>query len=411
MLFTGKECRMRAIKTEKLIFPGSHIISFRRSFGTEYFITAIPEPGLSPQKMFEQIFKYIETKNATIISQDVFGLPDCRDGSILDKYPAQLSSANWPVTWLTSHSSSNPPKRRLTSLWGTYIWAISGADVTPIYPCGELACPERSRRAESMRNRVVGNIVEDEFVRFVRLGGLTAEAAGKTPQQQAKEVLEQIETALKTAGMDFSNVVRTWFYNQNITSWYRKFNLVRNEFFKQRNVFSRLVPASTAVGKRNEAEVALIGGCLAIQGKDKNVQPFALPSPLQGPALEYGSSFSRAVELALPDHRRLYISGTASIEPNGKTIYPNDTPGQVSRSMEVIYAILKSRAMDWPDITRAIAYFKHAEEAVLLNEYCCTNALPLFPVIVTENDICRDDLLFEIEVDAITKRSAQPADV
>jgi hypothetical protein len=70
--------------------------------------------------------------------------------------------------------------------------------------------------------------------------------------------------------------------------------------------------------------------------------------------------------------------------------------------MEVTGAILKSREMNWSDITRAIAYFKHAEDAMLLQEYCRTYKLPPFPVIVTRSDICRDDLLFEIEVDAIS---------
>jgi hypothetical protein len=69
--------------------------------------------------------------------------------------------------------------------------------------------------------------------------------------------------------------------------------------------------------------------------------------------------------------------------------------------MEVTDAILKSRKMDWSDITRAIAYFKNAEDVMLLNEYCRMNQLTPFPVIITKRDICRDDLLFEIEVDAI----------
>jgi enamine deaminase RidA (YjgF/YER057c/UK114 family) len=377
MFCASKEYGMKAIKTEKLVFPGLHIVSLQRSFGTEYFITATPKPDQSPWKMHEQIFNYIKTKNATIISQDVFGPLDSHSREIIDKHLEQLSTVNWPITWIENRGNSD--------LSGTYIWAISGIDVTPIY----------------LQNHVIGNVVEHELVRFIRLGGLTAKGRRKTPQQQTREVLEQIETALQTAKMDFSNVIRTWFYNRNISSWYREFNLVRNKFFQERNVFNRLVPASTAVGKCNGADIAVVGGALAVESKGEDIRVFALPSPLQGPALEYGSSFSRAIELALPDHRRLYVSGTASIEPNGKTIYMNDTPSQVRCTMEVTYSILKSREMDWSDITRATAYFKNAKEAVLLSEYCQTNGLPRFPIIIAENDICRDDLLFEIEVDAI----------
>lgn len=69
--------------------------------------------------------------------------------------------------------------------------------------------------------------------------------------------------------------------------------------------------------------------------------------------------------------------------------------------MEVTGAILKSRSMDFLNVTRSFAYFKHVEDGKLLEEYCRAKKLPEFPVIISDNDICRDNLLFEIEVDAI----------
>ena len=131
------------------------------------------------------------------------------------------------------------------------------------------------------------------------------------------------------------------------------------------------------------------------------MRAFEVRSPLQSAALEYGSSFSRAVELDLPDHRRLYISGTASINPNGITVHVGDPKAQVALTMKVVHAILASRGMDWADVTRGLAYFRHAEDAPLFENYRINNNIPLFPVVIAENCICRDDLLFEIEVDAI----------
>jgi len=69
--------------------------------------------------------------------------------------------------------------------------------------------------------------------------------------------------------------------------------------------------------------------------------------------------------------------------------------------MDVVFAILESRHMDWADVTRALAYFKHAHDAHLFEQYRKDNQIPDFPVVIAENDICRDDLLFELEVDAI----------
>jgi len=46
-------------------------------------------------------------------------------------------------------------------------------------------------------------------------------------------------------------------------------------------------------------------------------------------------------------------------------------------------------------------YFKQAENTPLFARHLQDNRLPRFPAVIVENDICRDDLLFEIEVDAV----------
>jgi hypothetical protein len=68
--------------------------------------------------------------------------------------------------------------------------------------------------------------------------------------------------------------------------------------------------------------------------------------------------------------------------------------------MAVVRAILESRDMDWYDVTRAIAFFKNAAKDPRLTVTCAANAIEGMPVLFTNNDICREDLLFEIEVDA-----------
>ena len=151
----------------------------------------------------------------------------------------------------------------------------------------------------------------------------------------------------------------------------------------------------------NAMDAALVAGLVALEPRDSEFGAFRVPSPLQSSAHDYGSSFSRAVEVDCPDHRRLYVSGTASIDKAGNTIFLDDCRAQVAKTMEVVQAILESRQMGWEDVTRALAYFKRAKDAPLLAAYRQENNLPPFPVIVAENDVCRDDLLFEIEIDAV----------
>lgn len=68
-----------------------------------------------------------------------------------------------------------------------------------------------------------------------------------------------MEEALNRAGMDFSHVVRTWFYNNRLLDWYEEFNRARDTFFESRGVFDRLVPASTGIGSGQSGKCGLVG--------------------------------------------------------------------------------------------------------------------------------------------------------
>jgi len=71
-----------------------------------------------------------------------------------------------------------------------------------------------------------------------------------------------------------------------------------------------------------------------------------------------------------------------------------------SRKKEVIVGqIIRSRSMNWSDAVRAIAYFKDIKHVSRFGAYCRRNHLSLFPVHFIQSDICRPELLFEMEMD------------
>src|SRR5207248_2848266 len=120
--------------------------------------------------------------------------------------------------------------------------------------------------------------------------------------------------------------------------------------------------------------------------------------PLQCPAPAYGSSFSRAMEIESGGLRRLLVSGTASIHPDGRTAWVGDARKQVDLTMEVIAAILESRRMNFRDVTRATAYYRTPELVLHFEDWARERALLEMPVVSTHSVICRDDLLFELEL-------------
>jgi len=317
--------------------------------------------------------------NGRIVSVEAVGLAPA-DRKSMGLLAEALGGANAPFAWIENARTNN--------LYGIHLWAVSGTVAEPL----------------SFEGRRAGTLFEDGYCQYCRLVGLLPTDPALGRPEQAATVFHQMETVLASAGMAFSDVLRTWFYNDHILTWYREFNGVRTRFFHEKKVFDGLVPASTGVAGCNAQGAALLSGLIAIKSENEEVKAFEVPSPLQSPALQYGSSFSRAVELELPDLRRLYISGTASIDEQGRTIYVGDCVGQVRQTMEVVQAILHSREMDWGDVTRSLVYFKRAPDAPLFEKYRQENGVPAFPAIVVENDICRDELLFEIEVDAVAAK-------
>ncbi len=249
--------------------------------------------------------------------------------------------------------------------------------------------------------RCVGFRFEDEHAAYCYLGGmLPADAVSANPSGQTLDVISQIKTCLEASNMNFRDVVRTWFYLDDILLWYDDFNHTRTTFFNEHDVFSRLMPASTGIGIANHSGLLPLAKVHACRAKSADVRVSVAESPLQGSAFAYGSAFSRAVTVATPAGVTLHVSGTASIAPGGETEYLDDVAAQITRTMEVVQAILRASGMDWADAVRGIAYFHHAEDLRLWGPVRAAYQLPENVVIAVHADVCRHDLLFELELEA-----------
>lgn len=366
-------------RIRKQVLAGSDVITLDRSPIQEHFVTLTPDGDESPESLFRRAGEVVHQLGGQVVSVEVLGM-SASDRKDLPHLMQAVDGSGLAVGWVENTRAEN--------LCGVHIWLLAGTPVTRI----------------ELGDGVVGSLFEDDCGQCCRLVGLLPTDASATRPVQTAEILGQMEKALHDTGMAFSDVFRTWFYNHDILDWYDEFNGVRTGFFHEQKVFDGLVPASTGIGGGNAIDAALVAGLVALRPKNPQVKVSRVSSPLQSSARDYGSSFSRAVEVTCPDHRRLYVSGTASIDKAGNTVFLDDCQAQVKKTMEVVGAILESKGMGWADVTRALAYFKRAEEAPLLAAYRKENDLPQFPVIVAENDVCRDNLLFEIEIDAVRVR-------
>jgi enamine deaminase RidA (YjgF/YER057c/UK114 family) len=78
-------------------------------------------------------------------------------------------------------------------------------------------------------------------------------------------------------------------------------------------------------------------------------------------AYAYGSAFSRGMRIDLNGLVILLISGTASIDDEGRTVHVGDLRAQTRRTFDNITALLASEGATWHDVVRTTCYLRDIE--------------------------------------------------
>lgn len=344
-------------------------------------VSLVPQAGEKAEMLVARLADELKRKGDSVLMVMAYGSVEMHD-VVMGSLARVLGGVNWPILWVEGASCFGG------SLAGFQIFVL----------------PEGKIERVSLAGRVVGSVFHDGDARHCLLAGLTPEDVSLTRAKQCEIFFESATIALAQAGFAYGDIARTWFYNDEILSWYDDFNRVRTAFYAKQKFSCGSLPASTAVRGRNPRGAALAFGAWAVVEKTANAAVQEVASPLQCPAPAYGSSFSRATEIVSGGVKRLFVSGTASIEPGGRTVWQGDVVKQVALTMEVVEAILRPRGMGFEDVTRATAYFKHPQDVTVLQNWLAERGLNAMPVVPVHCDICRDDLLFEIELDACVVR-------
>lgn len=267
--------------------------------------------------------------------------------------------------------------------------------------------------------------VSYDGLRWIYASGGSLHLDGRTPYEQSAEAFSSMRRVLARAGAGFQDVVRTWLYQGCITETvdgierYRELNRARTDFFAGIDFEHRpisvgrnghaIYPASTGIGTLCHG---LVTACMALQTARKDVQLLALENPLQTPAFDYpreysikSPKFARAMAVRIGDQLTTWISGTASIV-NSETVHQGDIEKQTEQTLTNIERLIDAQnfaRLGWEgagatfdDLAKLHVYVKHAEDY----EKCravCERRLGHLPAIYAQADVCRPDLLVEIE--------------
>jgi hypothetical protein len=267
-------------------------------------------------------------------------------------------------------------------------------------------------------------VISHDWGKEVWGAGLGSGFFSEDTRKGSEYAFDQAVDLLKKEDMTLNNIVRQWNYIGNILTIrdgyqnYQVFNEVRSEYYNRyRSVIG--YPAATGIGLKSDS--VIIDFC-AVK-PDESVKIKGLSNPNQINAYEYGQKvlkglkdtgkpkkqppqFERALIMAFDKHAMLHISGTASIRGQA-TIGIDDVGKQTSVTIENIIKLtddeLVSQAVP-QGVQYSLrfillrVYIKHQNDFKTVRAVCDEH-FPDTPTVFIESDICRDDLLTEIEAE------------
>jgi enamine deaminase RidA (YjgF/YER057c/UK114 family) len=257
--------------------------------------------------------------------------------------------------------------------------------------------------------------------------GVSADGAYET----TASTLHRTCSLLEGVGLRFDQVLRTWLYLGGIvepegpTQRYKELNRARADYYQdilflaeyQRGPLrGPTFPASTGIGATGRELHASI---LALASNRSDVIARSVENPRQTSAYDYARSyspqsprFSRAMALSCGPDCLIFVSGTASITQS-ESRHHGDAVAQTHETLDNVEALISEANLarhDLPGFGTSLAglgvvrvYVKRPDDYARVKE-ACTLRLHGAPITYTIADVCRPELLVEIEGIAFANR-------
>jgi enamine deaminase RidA (YjgF/YER057c/UK114 family) len=301
----------------------------------------------------------------------------------------------------------------------------------PQHPCcGKLLSIEAmgvgQRRGEVEIQRLDDALVVTRHngIAWVHCGQIVPEDPATGVYQRTLSAFQNMGCRLGTVGVRFGQIIRTWLYLGDIvgpegeTQRYKELNRARTDFFEHVSFapartpegFARTIfPASTGIGTDHRDVVM---SCVAFATERDDIRAVPLENPQQTSAYDYADrfspkspKFSRAMVLSCGSYATIYISGTASIT-DSESRHVDDVEAQTRQTLDNIEALISGSNLaqhGMPGLGATLAdlagirvYIKRPGDYEKTRRVCEAR-LGELPAIYAVADVCRPELLVEIE--------------
>ena len=317
-------------------------------------------------------------------------------------------------------------RKQLLSLSGSSLPATS---IVAQSPCGdrdvvlELICTKATEDKKVSYKTYSGvnyTVVDYKGYKAVHCAGLMG-TVEDTIWEASERAFETALTILKKEGLNIQNIIRQWNYIENIAivedvedapQNYQDFNDVRARYYDDVQ-FEHGYPAATGIGQDTGGVIIAF---IALSESDMiSIKPIMNPGQIDAHAYSElvleGSSkqkctpkFERAKLVTIGSRNYIYVSGTASILGE-LTVHEGDVEKQTLTTIENIKRLFsrenqESLGLEF-DVSKVQfshlrVYVKHKEDIPAVKKICFAE-LNCKSCLFLESDVCREELLVEIE--------------
>jgi enamine deaminase RidA (YjgF/YER057c/UK114 family) len=382
------------------------------------FAAAVPRRGTTLREQADDALRIIETVNGahgslgSIVHQAVF----VADASLIDECRQIMHEFYGPDLPATSYIPQRPCEGRLLAIEA-------------------LGMGRKRGEAEIERISEQLVIVRHNGIAWVHAAYILPQTDSTGAYEQAASAFGQLRALLAGANVRVEQIVRTWLYlggilaGEGTTQRYKELNRARSDFYEGLAFLDGrlppghprpVYPASTGIGAEGRG---ISMGAIALVTERPDIVAVPLENPRQTAAYNYAGSyspkspkFSRAMALSCGDYATIFISGTASIT-HSETRHPGDPAAQTHETLDNIAALIAEEnlahhglpglgtSLDGLGLARV--YVKRQEDYARIRAVC-EERLGELPTIYALADVCRPELLVEIEGMALSHKAPSP---
>ncbi len=236
----------------------------------------------------------------------------------------------------------------------------------------------------------------------------TDDGLGSAAEQTRHVFQDLIDTLAEQGGALADNCVRTWIYIKDVDIFYQDMVKSRRDLFLHHGMCraTHYISSTGIEGACGHQFDLVAMDAYSVLGL-KPAQIFYLNDFDHLCATkDYNVTFERGTRISYADRAHHFISGTASIDHQGKIVYPGDVRRQLHHALQNVEALLRSGGGSCADLMYLIVYLRDPTNFPLIAEDL-TGRFPSLPIVPVQGAVCRPGWLVEVEGVAITSNDAR----